>query len=69
MAGQVLGVVESPQHWLECEAYRDLRDGKDPEGVRRDRLPYLRNVIKRRKELEKRLRRQDQEDTDEDDLS
>ena len=55
VAGQVLGVVESPQHWLVCEAYRGFRDGVDPELVRRDRLPYLRKVIKKRRELEKKL--------------
>ena len=51
----MLGVVESPQHWLVCEAYRDFRDGVDPELVRRDRLPYLRKVIKKRRKLEKKL--------------
>ena len=64
--GQVLGVVESPQHWLVCEAYRGFRDGVDPELVRRDRLPYLRKVIKKRRELEKKLKCQAQ--ADEDDL-
>ena len=38
----------------------------DPELVRRDRLPYLRKVIKKRRELEKKLKCQAQ--ADEDDL-
>ena len=60
VAGQVLGVVESPQHCLVYEAYRGFREGVDLELVRRDRLPYLRKVIKKRRELEKKLRCQEQ---------
>ena len=66
VAGQVLGVVESPQHWLVCQAYRGFRDGVDPELVRRDRLPHLRKVITKRRELDKKLRCQEQ--AGEDDL-
>ena len=56
--GQVrsVGVPESPVHWLQCLAYRDLREGSDPELVRKDRQQYLRLVIDRRKKLEERLR-------------
>ena len=70
-AGQVLGAVESPQHWLTCEAYREFRDGVDPELVRKDRVSYLRKVISKRKVLEKQLKGQedhiDSEYSDEDD--
>ena len=70
-AGQVLGAVESPQHWLTCEAYMEFRDGVDPELVRKDRVTYLRKVISKRKVLEKRLNCQedslDCDDNDEDD--
>ena len=36
--GQVrsVGVPESPVHWLQCLAYRDLREGSDRELVRKD---------------------------------
>ena len=51
-AGQVLGAVESPEHWMSCEAYRD---GLNPDIVQKDRIVYLRKVLKKRKELERRL--------------
>ena len=54
-AGQVLGAMESPEHWMSCEAYREFRDGKDPELVQKDRVSYLRKVIKKRQDLEKKL--------------
>ena len=54
--GRSVGVPESPAHWLQCLAYRDLREGSDPELVRKDRHQYLRQVIERRKKLEERLR-------------
>ena len=67
--GREEGALETPDHMLStCEAYSDLREGLNPEAVLEDRATFLRGAIKRRKELEKRLRRQDQEDTDEDDL-
>ena len=50
------GVLESPQHLMQCEAYRDLRKGINPEEDQLDRPSYLRNVIKMRKELESKLR-------------
>ena len=43
-----------------CGAYRGFRDRVDPKLVRRDGLPYLRKVIKKRRELEKKLRCQEQ---------
>ena len=49
------GVLESPQHLMQCEAYLDLRRGLNPEEDQLDRPGYLRNVIKRRKELEVKL--------------
>ena len=55
-AGQVLGAVESsPEHWMSCEAYREYRDGLNPDLVHKDRVVYLRKVLKKRKELEKKL--------------
>ena len=43
---------ETPSHLLVCEAYAAFRVGLDPELVRDDRVRYLRQVIKRREELE-----------------
>ena len=54
-AGQVLGAVESPDHWMTCEAYREYRDGINPELVQKDRVSYLRKVLKKRKELKRKL--------------
>ena len=34
--GRSVGVPESPAHYLQCMAYRDLREGSDPELVRKD---------------------------------
>ena len=44
--GQEEGQVESPDHLLVCKAYSSLGEGLDPELVRRDRVMYLRQVIK-----------------------
>ena len=54
-AGRENGQEESPDHLLVCEAYSSLREGKDPELVRKDRVMYLRQVIKVRKDLESKL--------------
>ena len=54
-AGQEEGQEESPDHLLVCQAYSSLREGMDPELVRRDRVVYLRQVIKVRKDLESKL--------------
>ena len=43
-------------HLLVCEAYSSLREGMDPELVRRDREMYLRQVIKVREALESKLK-------------
>ena len=53
--GREGGQEESPSHLLVCEAYSGLRAGKDPELVRKDRVCYLREVIKVRSDLESRL--------------
>jgi hypothetical protein len=57
-AGQVLGAVESPDHWMSCEAYREYRDGLNPDIVQKDRFVYLRKVLRNRKELEKELEKE-----------
>ena len=55
-AGRREGVEETPDHLLQCEAYDYLRQGAgDPEVWMEDRIPYLRKVVERRKELEKKL--------------
>lgn len=54
--GRAVGLAESPDHWMICRAYENLRQGKDPELVQRDRPGYLRAVIAKRKELEKELK-------------
>ena len=54
--GQEEGQEESPDHLLVCEAYSSLREGMDPELVRRDREMYLRQVIKVREALESKLK-------------
>ena len=46
---------ESPFHWLDCEAYRELRVGLDPELVVEDRARFLGKVIARRAVLEMKL--------------
>ena len=48
-------VLESPQHLMQCHAYKDLRLGINPEENQEDRPMYLRKVISRRKELESKL--------------
>ena len=55
--GQEQGVLETPEHLLsECGAYADLRAGLHPEAVLEDRASFLRKAIKRRKELEAKLK-------------
>ena len=39
-----------------CKAYSSLGEGLDPELVRRDRVMYLRQVIKVREALELKLK-------------
>ena len=51
--GREHGVEESSQHWLDCEAYSELRRGMDPETILKDRVLYLRRVQLLRIELEK----------------
>ena len=53
--GQSDGILETPLHLMHCQAYRDLRQGINPEEDQRDRPGYLRGVISRRKELESKL--------------
>ena len=53
-----MGVPESPAHWIECSAYKDFRQGVDPELVLKDRCKYLRKVIEQRKKLEEQLRKE-----------
>ena len=48
-------VEESSQHWLECQAYVELRRGLDPENSLEDRVLYLRRVQILRTELEKNV--------------
>ena len=55
-AGRQEGVEESSQHWLDCEAYVELRRGLDPECVLEDRVLYLRRVQALRTELEKNVK-------------
>ena len=54
-AGRKERQEESPDHLLLCEAYSSLREGKDPELVRKDRITYLRQVVIVRKDLESKL--------------
>ena len=57
--GRAVGVAETLSHWMTCSAYGDLhKEGKDPEYIQKDRLRFLREVIKRREELEKKLRKE-----------
>ena len=50
-------VLESAKHMLsECSAYVDLRAGLNHEAVLEDRALFLRKSIKRRKELELKLK-------------
>ena len=60
--------MESPQHWLSCEAYREFRDGIDPELVKRDGVHYLRKVIKKRKVLVKQLKCLEEDNIEEDEM-
>ena len=43
-AGREQGVVESIQHCMQCEAYKELRRGLDPETSLPDKIKYLRSV-------------------------
>ena len=52
-AGRQDMVVETSLHWLECDAYKELRWGIDPEFNLKDRVIYLRRVQLLRAELEK----------------
>ena len=55
--GREEGALETPDHILTtCRAYSDLREGLNPEAVLEDRASVLRSVIKRRKELEIKLK-------------
>ena len=55
--GQEQGVLETPEHLLsECDVYADLRAGLNVEAVLEDRASFLMKAIKRRKELEAKLR-------------
>ena len=55
--GREHGVLESSDNFLsECAAYADLRAGMNVEAVLEDRASFLRKAIKRRKELEARLK-------------
>ena len=54
--GWSVGVPESPAHWLECGAFRDLREGSDPKLVFKDWCKFLRKVIKKKKKLEEKIR-------------
>ena len=55
--GQEQGVLETPEHLLsECDIYADLRAGLNGEAVLEDRASFLMKAIKRRKELEAKLR-------------
>ena len=48
---------ETSDHMLStCGAYSDLREGLNPEAVLEDRATFLRGAIKRRKELELKLK-------------
>ena len=51
--GREQGVEESSQHWLDCDAYTELRRGLDTENVLKDRVMYLTRVQLLRIELEK----------------
>ena len=54
-AGREEGAIESSQHWLSCEAYRELRAGLDPEYNLDDRIVFLRRVQIHRRTLESEL--------------
>ena len=55
--GREEGALETPDHILNtCSAYGDLREGPNPEAIFEDRASFLRSVIKRRKELEIKLK-------------
>ena len=55
--GREEGTLETPDHILTtCSAYSDLREGLNPEAILEDWASVLRSVIKRRKELEIKLK-------------
>ena len=53
--GLEAGTLESPLHLMSCSAYKEYRQGINPELEQKDRPGYLRKVIARRKELELKL--------------
>ena len=55
--GKQMNILETPQHWMICVIYQDLRLGIDPELILTDRPGFLRKVIEKRKELEADLRK------------
>ena len=55
--GKQMKIIETPQHFMSCVMYQDLRLGIDPELILKDRPGFLRKVIERRKELEAELRK------------
>ena len=48
--------LETSDHRMVCSAYRDLREGINPELVLEERASYLRKVVLRRTLLEQQLR-------------
>ena len=62
--GREQGVLQTPSHLLsDCSAYSDLREGANLELVLEDREVFLTRAIGRRKELELKLRSQNQIET------
>ena len=56
--GRQQQVLETPEHLLICEAYKDIRKtAGDPEAIHKDRASYLRKVIEKRKSLEESLKK------------
>ena len=54
-AGRQSGVIETSQHWFDCDAYKKFREGVDPEMSFSDRVVFLRRVQLLRIELEKHV--------------
>ena len=52
-AGRQDGILENSQHRMECSAYKEFRNGMDPENVLEDRVKYFRRVQLLREHLEK----------------
>ena len=53
--GREDGAIETSQHWLSCEAYKELRAGLNPDDDVDHRVIYLRRVQLHRMILEKDL--------------